>query len=463
MSEFSILIVEDDESVRRALTLNLEQAGYKIYGTGSPTEGLALQQEHSPQLIFCDFKLPEMDGFSFLKESRKVPGSEVILMSAYSDPNTVTQAITEGAYDHLPKPFSGPELLLAVKKFELRERNRSVVRLQKSSAETTPRFHSGNIVAESVAMKDILATVRRLSSYSTTVLVSGESGTGKELVAQAIHQNSSRRGRPFVAINCGAIPEMLMESELFGHKKGSFTDATRDKKGLFEEANEGTLFLDEIGELPHHLQVKLLRALQEQQIRRVGDEEVISIDVRIIAATHRNLEDDVVEGKFRDDLFYRLNVVSLFIPPLRERTDDIPPLIQAFIKKQAKRLGLPAKTVTAEAMKMLTKYYWKGNVRELENCIERSLVLSESDFIDVDSLPDQVRNESDLSRTAASVVTISDENLSIKQKTRALEISLILAALGKTNGNRTHAAKILEISHRALLYKLKEYGLSDKK
>lgn len=312
-------------------------------------------------------------------------------------------------------------------------------------------------------MRDIFETVKRLTNFNTTILITGESGTGKELLASAIHHNSPRRGKAFVAINCGAIPEHLMESELFGHKKGSFTDATRDKKGLFEEAHGGTIFLDEIGELPLHLQVKLLRALQEQQIRRVGEESSISIDARIIAATLRDLDEDVRIGRFRDDLYYRLNVVSINIPPLRERKEDIPSLVDHFIKKHSKKLNIPAKEITDETLKCFIHYPWRGNVRELENCIERSLVLSESDQIDLESLPDNVRTALFSENKVLSLEPISEDNLSIKQRTRALEVNLILKALKKTAGNRTHAARILEISHRALLYKIKEYGLGEMK
>jgi two-component system, NtrC family, response regulator AtoC len=319
------------------------------------------------------------------------------------------------------------------------------------------RRGSSRLIISSPVMREILATIDRLSEFSTTVVITGESGTGKELVAREIHASSPRRLKPFVAINCGAIPESLIESELFGHKKGAFTDASRDKKGLFEEADGGTIFLDEVGELPLHLQVKLLRTLQEQQIRRVGDEQVISIDVRVIAATLRDLEADVREGRFRDDLYYRLNVVSLHIPPLRERREEIPALVTHFMKKHNRRLGLAVRRINPDALDVLQRYRWRGNVRELENCVERAMVLTETDAIDIESLPDHVKEPS--VEDVPPPVMLADDELSIKQKTRELEINLISRALRKTNGNRTRAAKILEISHRALLYKLKEYDL----
>jgi two-component system response regulator AtoC len=317
------------------------------------------------------------------------------------------------------------------------------------------------IVFQSTKMKEVFSTVGRLSQYQTTVLITGESGTGKELLAKAIHKNSARADKKFVAINCGAIPEHLIESELFGHKRGSFTDAIRDKRGLFEEANGGTVFLDEVGELPLHLQVKLLRALQEQKIRRVGDEELISLDIRVIAATLKDLESEVKVERFREDLYYRLNVVNIHLPALRERADDIPLLVSHFIKKHNSKLGLKKAGFTSEAMKVLSSYMWRGNIRELENCIERAMVMSDSDEIPVSALPAGLRTVTKSQDFVEAQVHTNDQ-LSIKQRTRDLEVDLINRALKKTAGNRTHAAKILEISHRALLYKIKEYNLGGK-
>ncbi len=458
----SVLVVEDDSSLRTAVRLNLENAGYLVQEAEDGETALSFYSSRSFDLVICDLNMPGMDGISFISKCKeRNPDPAIVLITAYGDSELVIKAMKAGAYDHLAKPFTGEELILTLRKIEERENLKSENEALKRAL--NQRYNFSSIVAKSKAMEDIFETVKRLSQFATTVLISGESGTGKELIAQAIHQNSPRKGAPFVAINCGAIPENLIESELFGHKKGSFTDATKDKKGLFEEADGGTLFLDEIGELPLHLQVKLLRALQEQQIRRVGDELVIPIDVRVIAATLRDLEDDVKEGRFRDDLYYRLNVVSIHIPPLRDRPEDIPLLIQSFIKKHNKRLGLGVTEVTPEAMKALLQHPWRGNVRELENCIERALVLTESASIDLDSLPDTIKNSTFRSTEKAPEMTVDDDNLSIKQKTRDLELNLIHRALEKTKGNRTHAAKILEISHRALLYKLKEYGIGGDK
>lgn len=310
-------------------------------------------------------------------------------------------------------------------------------------------------------LHEVLEQVRRLSTFATTVLITGESGTGKEVLARLIHEGSSRANQPFVPVNCGAIPAALIESELFGHKKGAFTDAIKDKKGLFEEANGGTIFLDEIGELPIHLQVKLLRVLQEQQIRRVGDETQVSINVRVIAATLRDLDNDVGEGLFRGDLFYRLNVVSLHLPPLRERPDDIPLLAEHFLAHTARKLKVPAVKLTEEAMAALVRCPWRGNIRELENAIERAMVLSTGGEITFASLPPSIVNPTFMGGAkAASKAEDPDEDLSVKRRTEALEIELIQKALKQTSGNRTKAAKILELSHRALLYKLKSYRIS---
>jgi len=322
-------------------------------------------------------------------------------------------------------------------------------------------YNFSNIISNSKPMLEIFDTVRSLANFKTTILISGESGTGKELLARAIHFNSTRAQSKFVAINCGAIPENLIESELFGHKIGSFTDAVRDRTGLFEEANGGTVFLDEIGELPLHLQVKLLRVLQEQSVKRIGEESDRKIDVRILAASHRNLELSVKEGTFREDLFYRLNVVHIHLPALRERPEDIPVLIEHLVKKHNKKLGTKVKGVSDEVLKCYIQYLWKGNVRELENTIERGIILTEGSEITPECLPEKIRETIEGQRALRSLSAIGydDDNLSIKQKVRDLETRLILKALESTKGNRTHAAKLLEISHRTLLYKLKEYDI----
>lgn len=316
-----------------------------------------------------------------------------------------------------------------------------------------------NIVSCSPKITELFEIIKKIADYKTTVLLQGESGTGKELIAKAIHYNSVRRNNKFLAVNCGAIPENLLESELFGHKRGSFTDALKDKKGLFDEAQGGTILLDEVGELPLHLQVKILRVLQENEIRPIGDSNVIPIDVRIIAATLRDLESDVLEGRFRDDLYYRLNVVALRIPPLRERKEDIPLLVNHFIKHNQEKLGLPACSISNEAINALLEHDWPGNIRELENCIERAMVLSGGKDISILSLPRTVHHNK--IQPSSIEMSIPSSIFSIKILSRILEETLIKRALEKTRNNKTQAAKLLEISHRTLLYKLKEYNLGN--
>lgn len=457
----TVLIITNDPRAYEPLGPALNKFGYSLNVASDPADISSLADCSAVLFVICDYELSshDADGISVLTKLKEtISGAGLILVSQSCDINLGLSAIAAGAHEYLTKPLTADRLLLALKIIE--EREHLQPRTSEARSSLNQRYSFSNIIAHSKSMKEIFETVKRLAHFSTTVLITGESGTGKELLARAIHHNSPRRGKPFIAINCGAIPENLMESELFGHKKGAFTDATRDKRGLLEEANGGTVFLDEIGEMPTHLQVKLLRALQEQQIRRVGDEQLISIDVRVIAATLRDLEDDVRTGRFRDDLYYRLNVVSIHLPALRERSDDLPVLVQHFIKKHSKRLNLPALTITDEAMQCIKSYSWPGNVRELENCLERALVLTESGVIDRDALPDKVRLSQKSESDEPPTDFLSDDNLSIKVHTRSLEMNLIRKALKRTRGNRTHAAKVLEISHRALLYKLKEYGLT---
>jgi two-component system response regulator AtoC len=450
-----ILIIDDDTEVNRSLELVLQTLGYSTTTALSGDAGLSILSDSSFDLVLCDLKLPGASGLDVLASySKKVP---IILMTAFSNQDIASQAAACGAFDYIRKPIFPDDLIFTLRRFEEVEK----LKRENSSLKATlaERYSFNNIIAKSESFTAVFDIIKRLSPYNTTVLITGESGTGKELIARAIHEHSPRRGKPFIAINCGAIPETLIESELFGHRRGAFTDASRDKKGLFEEANGGTLFLDEVGDLPLHLQVKLLRALQEHSIRRVGDENDIPIDVRVISATLRNVEDEVVQGKFRDDLLYRLNVISIHLPPLRERPEDITVLIEHFLKKHSKRLGMPEKRIPPEVLKILVEYSWPGNARELENCLERALVLSDGDSLELAALPHHIVP----STAAEQLPTLSPGdplNLSIKDRTAALEIDLIRRALTQTKGNKTQAAKILEISHRTLLYKLKEYGIA---
>ncbi len=379
----------------------------------------------------------------------------VVVLTAHGSEKVAVQAMKAGAYDYVGKPFKPDEIVLALRKAEERESLRRENRALREQVSQSAQFES--ILAKSKEMVEIFRTITKISEFKTTVLVTGESGTGKELVARAIHSRStSRKGGPFVAINCGAIPENLLESELFGHKKGAFTDATADRRGLFEEATGGTLFLDEIGELPGNLQVKLLRVLQEEHIRRLGDTRDVKVDVRIIAATHRDLGADVKAGRFREDLFYRIHVLAIHVPPLRERRDDVSLLVDHFIARNNARLGTDIRGVSSEARKLLLEYAWPGNVRELENTIERAMVLGETNVLEVTDLPERIRSALDPVQ-----VQLASGELSIKKTSAAIEEILIRRALQKTKGNRTRAADLLEISHRALLYKIKDYKITD--
>jgi two-component system response regulator AtoC len=395
-----------------------------------------------------------MDGLVFLREIKKT-GAEttVIMMSAYGTVDTAIEAMKLGAYDYISKPFKPDEIILTLRKSEEREQLRKENQLLRK--EVGKEYSFENIVSKNEKMQKMFDVIKKVSQYKSTVLITGESGTGKELVARALHYNSDRSQSPFIAVNCGAIPENLLESELFGHAKGAFTDAIRTKKGLFEEADGGTLFLDEIGELPGQLQVKLLRVLQEGEIRRIGESKPIQIDVRIVAATVKDLSKEVNEGHFREDLFYRLNVLPIHIPPLRERKEDIPLLIQHFIGKYNKTMNKNVADVDHNALDTLMNYKWYGNVRELENTIERAIVLSEKNNIGLENLPIEIQNF----KEEFQLEVLSEEEYSIKKASKSLEVNLIKKALRRTKGNHTHAARLLEISHRALLYKIKEYGI----
>jgi two-component system response regulator AtoC len=449
-----ILIVDDEESFRHMLSVILIKEGYEVEASSSGEEGLQKAAASPFDHILCDIRMPRMDGLEVLREIKKTGGqASVIMMSAYGTMDTAIEAMKLGAYDYISKPFKPDEILLTLRKAEEREQLRRENQLLRK--EVGKEYSFENIVSKNEKMQKIFDVIRKVSQYKSTVLITGESGTGKELVARALHYNSDRSQSPFIAVNCGAIPENLLESELFGHAKGAFTDAIRTKKGLFEEADSGTLFLDEIGELPGQLQVKLLRVLQDGEIRRIGESKPIQIDVRIVAATVKDLSKEVNEGRFREDLFYRLNVLPIHIPPLRERKEDIPLLIQHFIGKYNQAMNKDVADVDHIAMDTLMNYKWYGNVRELENTIERAIVLSEKNNIELENLPVEIQNF----KEEFQMETVPDEEYSIKRASKTLEINLIKKALQKTKGNHTHAAKLLEISHRALLYKIKEYEI----
>jgi two-component system, NtrC family, response regulator AtoC len=450
-----ILVVDDEENIRVVLSALLTKHGYEVALAQSGTEALEKLDDFGPDVILTDVRMPKMGGLELLAALReRGHHATVIVMSAYGSVDLALEAIKQGAYDYVGKPFKPDEIILALRKAEERELLRKENRSLRAQVQKEHRFEA--LLAKSESMNQVFRTITKIADFKTTVMVSGESGVGKELVARAIHNRSSRATKPFVALNCGAIPENLLEGELFGHRKGAFTDAHSDRRGMFEEATGGTLFLDEIGELPLSLQVKLLRALQEESIRRLGDTKDTKIDVRIITATHRDLSAEVKAGRFREDLYYRINVLAIHIAPLRDRREDTELLLEHFLERNNKRLGTQTRGFTHDARKLLLGYAWPGNVRELENTIERAMVLAEGEWIDVRDLPEKLRQAADPIHRQ-----LESGELSIKKTIRTVEEILIRRALAKTKGNRTRAAEVLELSHRALLYKMKDYNISD--
>ncbi len=449
-----VLVVDDEENLRLVLRTLLSRSGYEVHASASASEALAALEQFDPDFVMADVRMPGMSGIDLCRElSARGSLATVIVMSAYGSVELAIEAMKAGAYDYLSKPFKQDEVLLVLKKAEEREALR---RENRALREAMRKEHQlGSMLGKSDVMHKVFRTMEKVAAYTTTVLLQGPSGTGKELVARGIHNMSPRAGKTFVALNCGAIPESLMESELFGHKRGAFTDASTDKRGLFEEAHQGTLFLDEVGELPLGLQVKLLRVLQEGTVRRLGDTKDSQVDVRVLAATVRDLSTEVKEGRFREDLYYRLNVLQISLPPLRDRAGDLPLLVDHFLEKYNARLGTHVRGVSPEAMKMIMRYSWPGNVRELENTIERAVVLAEGEMLTADDLAERIRARED-----PVALTLSGNELSIKHTTRVIEETLIRRALDRTGGNRTAAARLLEISHRALLYKIKDYGIA---
>ncbi len=451
-----VLVVDDEQGLRRTVSMILEDEGYEVATASGGEEGLTKALEDGVDVVLCDVRMPDLDGLEFLERYRSSGGQGlVITMTAYGSLEVALEAMKRGAYDYIAKPFSGDEVVLTLKKAEEREAlGREVARLRRQVQ--VERRHTG-IVAKSPAMIRALEMVGKVAPHPSTVLVTGESGTGKELVARLIHSESARADGPFVPVNCGAIPENLLESELFGHVRGAFTGALQNRVGLFEEAAGGTLFLDEVGELPSSLQVKLLRILQDHEVRRVGESTTRQVDVRVVAATARDLEQDVEDGQFRSDLFYRLNVLNIHLPPLRHRGEDIPPLVRHFISAYNPLLGKEVTGVSPAAMERLLAYPWPGNVRELENVIERAMVLTESAQVEEEQLPECVRHPE--SATVRAADSLPADELSVKKHSARLERQLIARALEVTEGNRTRASELLDLSYRALLYKIRDYGL----
>jgi two-component system, NtrC family, response regulator AtoC len=448
-----VLVVDDEENLRVLVRTILRREGFEVEVASGGEPALSLVETFGPDVILTDVRMPRMGGLDLLT-TLKAKGNDavVIVMSAYGNVDLAIEAMKAGAYDYLQKPFKPEELILVLRKADERESLRRENRALRQEMRQKDMFEE--ILAKSAEMAAIFKTITKIADFKTTALVAGESGVGKELIARAIHRRSIRRGGPFCAVNCGAIPETLLESELFGHKRGAFTDATSDRIGLFEQATSGTLLLDEIGELPQKLQVKLLRVLQEETIRKLGDSRDIKVDVRIIAATHRDLAAETKAGRFREDLYYRINVLQIVIPPLRDRKEDIPLLLDHFVARNNARFGTAIRGFETDARRLLLEYAWPGNVRELENTVERAMVLAEHDTIGTDDLPERLREARDPIK-----LQLGSGELSIKKTSRIIEEILIRRALQKTGGNRTRAAEMLEISHRALLYKIKDYHI----
>ena len=450
-----ILIVDDEPNMLHMLSAILKHDGFAPVCAQNAREALELVGREPFDFILSDVRMPGMDGIQLVERLNKMDlGVIVILMSAYGNTELALEAMRKGAYDYISKPFKTDEVVLTLRKAaELERLRREVVRLKRRLQRSEPR---SDIVAESPAMKAVLERASQVAPFESSVLITGDSGTGKELTAREIHRRSARAEGPFVAVNCAAIPAALLESELFGHVRGAFTGADADKPGLFEEADGGTLLLDEIGVMDPSLQAKLLRTLDNGQIRRVGETGTRSVSVRILASTNEDLEAALAAGLFRKDLYYRLNVVNIHVPPLSERKEDIMPLVEHFVAAFNRKMGTKVGSITREAQEALLNYRWKGNVRELQNVIERAMILRTGDAITLESLPYDIR--------VAGLRTIPDAEeqatLSLKRASRDLEKNLIMKALNRTGGNRSQAAALLEISYPSLLQKIKDYGVT---
>ena len=450
MKKETILVVDDDESLSRIIEYQLKEEGYRVIVSNDGPTGLARVKEEKIALAIIDLQMPGMGGMDTLKEARKIDRDLVMIMiTAYGTIETAVAAMKLGAYDYITKPFNKDELKMAVAKaLEMRRLRSENVHLRQELKE---KYGFRNIIGASPKMQEVYNLVSQVAESDISVLILGETGTGKELIARAIHYNSPRRNSPFVILNCAAIPDELLESELFGHVKGAFTGAIRDKKGKFEAADTGTIFLDEIGELKGGLQAKLLRVLQDQEFDKVGGTKPIKVDTRIVSATNKDLEAEAREGQFREDLYYRLNVVSIKLPPLRERREDVPLLTNHFLKKHSPKKT--PKKLAPETLDLLMKYDWPGNVRELENVIERAIVLGKDKEILPGDLPQKIQNLEKHRKVV--VLDVPDTGVALDE----VEKELILTALKRTGGNQTRAARFLGISRSALLYRMEKHSL----
>ena len=459
MAKARILVVDDEKSMRDLLSITLEKEGYDVLTAAGGEPAIEALHRESVDAVITDLRMPKVDGLQVLRVAKEIsPDTAVIVITAVASTETAVEAMKLGAYDYITKPFKLDEVNLIVRNALERKRLRDENLYLRRQLETQHRFE--NIIGKSGVIAEVFDTIRKIADSPSTAMVTGESGTGKELVARAIHFNSFRRDKPFVSVNCGAIPEGLMESELFGHVRGAFTGAVSNKVGLFSAAEGGTLFLDEITEIPALLQVKLLRAIQVREIRRVGDTKDIKTDVRLIAASNLDLEQAVAEGILREDLFYRLNVIPIQLPPLRERREDIPLLVAHFLQKFSKELGKDVRGVTPEAMAVLERYRWPGNIRELENVLERAIVLGAGDMLGIDSLPESVRRERPVK--GLDSVDLPEDGLDLEATLDAIESRYLQRALDRTGGVQTKAADLLKMTFRQFRYKLQKHHMMRK-
>lgn len=460
MPNEKILVVDDEQSMRDILSIMLKREGYHVATASDGEEAIRLVNREIFDLAITDVKMPRLSGLEFLRVIKEVaPQTIVLMITAFASTESAVEAMKEGAYDYLTKPFKVDEVKLIIKNALEKKRLQTENSLLRK--ELTVLSGIENIIGKSKAMKKVFEIVRKIADTNSNILISGESGTGKELIARAIHFNSTRKDKPFVTINCAALPETLLESELFGHMKGSFTGAIANKEGLFEMADGGTILLDEIGETPASIQVKLLRVIQEREFRRIGGLKDIKVDVRIMAATNIDLDQAVMDGRFREDLFYRLDVIRIHIPPLRERTEDIPLLAHYFLDKFKRSLGREVNGFTPEAINLLMCYEWRGNVRELENVIERAMAMAGGDPIRADDLKEYIQKPS-ISKEALPS-SIPDNGIDLEGIIEEVERDMLVKALEKANWIKTKAAKLLHLDFRSFRYRLEKYGIKDRK
>lgn len=446
-----ILVIEDEKSMREVLRILLEEESYEVITASDGDKGIESINSDIFDLVITDIKMPKADGFEILRKVREIsPDTIVIMITAFGTTESAIEAMKQGAYDYIHKPFKIDEIRLIVRKAFERKKLSEELSLLKEKIQSSFRLES--IIGKSAKMQELFKLIPKIAQSNSTVLISGESGTGKELVAAALHNLSPRKNRNFITINCATFPEGLLESELFGHMKGSFTGAFTNKSGLFEIADAGSIFLDEICEMPISLQSKLLRVLENGTFRRVGGTSDIKVDVRVISATNKDIQEAVLTGTFRDDLFYRLNVVPIILPPLRERIEDIPLLIEHFLNK----FSANKKRISQDALRFFVNYSWKGNVRELENIVERIVLLSDKDVITIEDLPDEILTNAEERK---NLPKINDEGVYLEEIVERIEKDYLVKALEKTKGNKTEAAKLLNLSFRSFRHRLHKYGI----